>query len=129
MSQAVSAAMKGLWSMRGLRICVVLLLVCVSAGCYLASIETGAPPSSQVVENCCAAGFLVGLINPTHRQGKTVCEQGVSRLDAGRSLSNWVWALVTVGVYTPTSYRITCAAARAPAADSLPVPSRDSLRS
>lgn len=114
--------------MRCLRSCLALLLVCASAGCYRASIETGAPPSSQVIDNCCAASFLAGLISPTHRQAATACEQGVARFEAGRSFSNLVWSVMTVGVYTPTSYRITCAAARSEA-DSLPAPSLDSLRS
>jgi len=80
-------------------------------GCYHATVETGAAPSEQVVEHCCAAAFLGGLVAPKPVKTEAACAHGVARVETSRSFSNVVFTVLTVGLYSPMSVRITCAAA------------------
>ena len=93
----------------------VLLL----GGCYHATVETGAAPSEQVVERCCEAAFLGGLIAPKPVRASGACAHGIARVETSRSFSNVVFTVLTVGLYSPMSLRITCAAS----ADSAASPS------
>jgi Bor protein len=93
-----------------LRSSAVLLLFAVM-GCYHATVETGAAPSEQVVERCCEAGFLGGLIPPKAVQSEAACPNGVARVETSRSFSNVVFTVLTAGLYSPMSVRITCASA------------------
>jgi hypothetical protein len=94
----------------------VVLLLLVVMGCYHATVETGAAPSEQVIERCCEAGFLGGLVPPKAVQSEAACPDGVARVETSRSFSNVVFTVLTAGLYSPMSVRITCASAPAVAA-------------
>ena len=90
---------------------IVGLVTVLVGGCYHATVETGAAPSEQVVERCCAAAFLGGLVAPKPVKAEAACSHGVARVETSRSFSNVVFTVLTVGLYSPMSMRITCAAA------------------
>jgi hypothetical protein len=97
-------------------------LVLAIMGCYHTTVETGAAPSEQVIERCCEAGFLGGLVAPKAVQSEAACPNGVARVETSRSFSNVVFTVLTAGLYSPMSVRITCASAQAVAAAQEPVP-------
>lgn len=90
----------------------------LTSACYHATVETGAAPSDQVVERCCEAAFLGGLVPPKTVRSVAACPAGVAKVETSRSFSNLVFTALTAGLYSPMSVRITCAAAdsAAPAA-------------
>jgi hypothetical protein len=66
-----------------------------------------------VIEKCCAAAFFGGLVHPKPVSSASGCPVGVARIETSRSFSNLVWTLLTVGIYSPMSLRITCAGSSA----------------
>ena len=100
-----------------------VLMTLAVMGCYHATVETGAAPSEQVIERCCEAGFLGGLVPPKAVRSEGACPDGVARVETARSFSNVVFTVLTAGLYSPMSVRITCASAPAVAAAAqAPVP-------
>lgn len=93
----------------------VLVLLALTPACYHATVETGAAPSDQVVERCCQAAYLGGLVPPKPVQSAAACPEGVARVETSRSFSNLVFTVLTAGLYSPVSMRITCASAVAAA--------------
>lgn len=89
----------------------VVLLLLALIGCARVTVDTGAAPSDQVLERCCAAAFLGGLVPPKAVHTDVACPQGVARIETSRSFSNLIFTVLTVGLYSPMSLRITCAAA------------------
>jgi Bor protein len=88
----------------------MLLSVLLLLGCYHAVVETGAAPSDQVVERCCQASFLGGLVAARPVRSDPACPNGIARVEASRSFSNLVFTLLTATLYSPVSVSITCAA-------------------
>jgi Bor protein len=93
-----------------MRSALTLAATLVVGGCYHATVDTGATPSAQVVERCCQAGFLGGLVSPKPVRTEAACSHGVARVETSRSFSNVVFTVLTAGLYSPMSMRITCAA-------------------
>jgi hypothetical protein len=85
--------------------------ILLTAACYHTTVETGAIPSDQVVERCCEAAFLGGLVPPRTVRSVAACPAGVAKVETSRSFSNLVFTALTAGLYSPMSLRITCAAA------------------
>ena len=100
----------------------LVLIALALVGCYHATVETGAAPSEQVIERCCEAGFLGGLVPPKAVRSEAACPNGVARVETSRSFSNVVFTVLTAGLYSPMSVRITCAAVPAMAAAPAPMP-------
>jgi hypothetical protein len=57
-----------------------VILLCACAGCYHATVETGATPSTQVIEKKFASSWIYGLVPPS-----TVSTQNAARTDRPRS--------------------------------------------
>ena len=102
----------------------LLLGVFLLVGCYRATVETGAAPSEQVVEHCCEASFLAGLVAPKPVRTDQACINGVSRVETSRTFSNLVFTLLTATLYSPVSVSVTCAAPPAAAMALPPGPLR-----
>ena len=100
---------------------MLVLTALAMMGCYHATVETGAAPSEQVIERCCEAGFLGGLVPPKAVRSEAACPDGVARVETSRSFSNVVFTVLTAGLYSPMSVRITCASAPAVAAALAPM--------
>jgi hypothetical protein len=82
------------------------------AGCYHATIDTGLAPSGQVIERPWAHGFIAGLVPPSVVETASRCPHGVAKVETKLSFLNQVANIVTLGIYTPMSIRVECAAQR-----------------
>lgn len=109
------------------RHCSVFLLglVAVLSGCYHATIETGAKPSTATVEKKWASGWVFGLVPPKTLETQAKCGTGVSKVETRLSFLNMLVSALTLNIYTPMDIRVTCAegaagSALVPASDSVP---------
>ncbi len=82
----------------------------VLAACYHATIDTGLPPSPQTVEKPWASGWLFGLVAPKPVETMAQCPSGVSKVETQLSFVNMLVGQLTLGIYTPMSIKVTCAA-------------------
>lgn len=99
--------------MRKLSLVVVTSMVVLGgAGCYHATVETGATPSTQVIAKPWAAGWVLGLVPPSTVQTAAKCPQGVAKVETQLSFLNQVVGILTIGIYTPMSIEVTCAASK-----------------
>ena len=94
----------------GLRIGALTVLAVTGVGCYHATIESGLPPSSQTVENDWAPSWIAGLVPPKTVETAERCPDGVAKVETRLSFLNQVVSIITLGIYTPMSIRVTCAA-------------------
>ena len=88
---------------------VPLAAIALLAGCYHATVETGAPPSNEVVEKGFASGWIYGLVPPKTIETAAKCPNGVSKVETQLSFVNQLVGLLTLGIYTPMSIKATCA--------------------
>lgn len=89
-----------------------------SVGCYHATVETGAPPSPEVVEKSFASGWIYGLVPPSTISTAAKCPNGVAKVETKLSFVNQLVGFLTLGIYTPMSIKATCAGSGAAAPDS-----------
>jgi hypothetical protein len=100
---------------------MVITAVSLVAGCYHATIETGAPPATQTVQNDWASGWIWGLVPPKTVSTAATCPNGVSKVETQQTFLNGLVHLLTVGIYTPMAIKATCASGPvAPAAEPAP---------
>jgi hypothetical protein len=83
----------------------------LSAGCYRATIETGQPASTTIVENEWASSWIGGLVPPAVVNVASQCPNGVSRVQTQHSFLNLLAHVVTFGIYSPMTITVTCASA------------------
>jgi len=84
----------------------------LSLGCYHATIETGAPPSNEVISKSFASGWIFGLVPPSTVAAAAKCPDGVARVETQLSFVNQLVSFLTLYIYTPMSIKVTCAAKR-----------------
>jgi putative copper export protein len=85
------------------------LLAC--AGCYHATVETGAAPSTEVIHQTFASSWVYGLVPPKTVAAESRCPSGVSKVETQHSFVNQLVGFLTLGIYTPMEIEVTCAAA------------------
>lgn len=83
------------------------LIVC--AGCYHATIETGATPSTEVIDQKFASSWIYGLIPPKTVSTAARCPNGPAKVETQHSFVNQLVGFVTLGIYTPMQITVTCA--------------------
>ena len=88
---------------------VVVGLLLVLPACYHATIETGLPASPQVIEKSFASGWIYGLVPPSPVKAMSQCPNGVSKVETQLSFVNQLVRIITFGIYTPMSIKVTCA--------------------
>ncbi len=88
----------------------ILLLTVVSTGCFHATIETGATPSTTVIRKGFASGWIYGLVPPSTVSTANQCPNGVARVETQLSFVNQLVGFLTLGIYTPMEIVVTCAA-------------------
>jgi hypothetical protein len=81
----------------------------VLVGCYHATIDTGAKPSTTVIENHWASGWIFGLVPPKTVETAAKCPNGVAKVETQLSFVNQLVSLLTLSIYTPMDIRVTCA--------------------
>jgi len=85
-------------------------IVLALAACYHATVETGLPPSPQVIDKPWASGWIYGLVPPKTIEARAQCPNGVSKVETQLSFLNQLVNFITFGIYTPMSIKVTCAA-------------------
>lgn len=86
-------------------------LITILSGCYHATVTTGATPSTEVINESFASGWVFGLVPPSTIETASKCTNGVAQVETQLSFVNQLVGLLTLGIYTPMSIKVTCAAA------------------
>ena len=89
---------------------VVILSLTMATGCYHATINTGRPLSTQIVEEPFASSWVYGLVPPKTVEAGERCPNGVARVETQQSFVNGLVGVLTFGIYTPMNIKVTCAA-------------------
>jgi hypothetical protein len=87
----------------------LLLAALALCGCYHATIETGAKPSTVTVEKHWASGWIFGLVAPSTIETAAKCPKGVAKVETQLSFVNMLVSFLTLSIYTPMDIRVTCA--------------------
>jgi hypothetical protein len=88
------------------------LIILASTGCYHATIETGATPSTETISKPWASGWVFGLVPPSNVETAAKCPHGVAKVETQLSFLNQLVTFLTIGIYTPMTIEVTCAATK-----------------
>jgi Bor protein len=86
-------------------------------GCYHATVETGATPSTVVIDKSFASSWIYGLVPPSTVSTGEKCPDGVAKVETQHTFLNQLVGFLTLGIYTPMQIRVTCAARGSASAD------------
>jgi hypothetical protein len=95
--------------MRARALSLLAVLIPLSAGCYHATITTGATPSAEKIEKHWASGWVFGLVPPSTVETAARCPSGVARIETQISFLNGLVSILTLSIYTPMDIVVTCA--------------------
>ncbi len=95
--------------MKNLRVLCLIMGALALSGCYAASIETGLPPGTKVIEKKWASSWIFGLVPPSTVSTMAACPHGVAKVQTQLSFLNQLVGIVTDGIYTPMQIVVTCA--------------------
>ncbi len=87
----------------------LLGLIFASGACYHATVNTGRPLSMETVEKPFASAWIYGLVPPSTVDVATQCSNGVARFETQQSFVNGLVGILTLGIYTPMTIKVTCA--------------------
>jgi hypothetical protein len=96
--------------MRKLLQLAVAVGVMLIAGCYHAVVNTGQPTSGETIKKEWAHSFLAGLVPPSAVETASQCANGIARVETKLSFLNQVANVLTLGIYTPMTIEVHCAA-------------------
>jgi hypothetical protein len=88
---------------------LLALLALGTTGCYHATVETGLTPSLEVIEESFASSWIYGLVPPNTISAQAKCKHGVAKVETQHSFVNSLVGMLTLGIYTPISIKVTCA--------------------
>jgi hypothetical protein len=89
----------------------VLTMLLVATGCFHQVVRTGAPPGAVVIERPWTATYLFGLVPANAINTAAQCPNGVAIVATQQTFMNGLVGVLTIGIYTPQTVTITCAAA------------------
>jgi hypothetical protein len=95
----------------------LLVAFILLAGCYHATVETGATPSTVVLDKSFASSWIYGLVPPDVVSTAEKCPDGVAKVETQHTFVNQLVGILTLGIYTPMQIRVTCAARGSASAD------------
>ena len=84
------------WGLRALSLVAVFMIV----GCYHVTIETGRPPSTEVLHQPWAPSWIIGLIPPPTVQTMARCPNGVSKVETQMTFLNGLVHVLTLNIHT-----------------------------
>jgi len=97
--------------MRNPRVPALLVLLTLAAtGCYHQVVRTGATPGERVIERPWTATYVFGLVPASAINTAADCPAGVAVVETEQTFANGLVGFLTLGIYTPQSVTITCAA-------------------
>jgi hypothetical protein len=79
------------------------------SACYHAVVETGRPAGSTVITKHFQPGFIYGIVPPPPLNVSQECTSGVARVETIHTFVEGLVAGITLGIFTPMSYIVTCA--------------------
>jgi hypothetical protein len=88
----------------------VLLAFVVVLGCYHATVDTGLEPSLRTIDDQWADSWVYGLVPPATVETAQRCPNGVAMIETQQSFLNGLVGVLTFGIYTPMTIKVTCAA-------------------
>jgi Bor protein len=84
-------------------------LAVLSTGCYHATVTTGRPLGTTVINQPWAMGFIYGLVPPKTVEAAKQCPGGVAQVETQHSFLNSLVGGLTFGIVTPMTIKVTCA--------------------
>lgn len=99
-----------------LHVALAATILASTAGCYHATIDTDLTPSTRVIDERWASGWVFGLVPPKTIETAAECTDGVAQVETKLGFLNQVVGFLTLGIYTPMHIKVTCAAAPAASA-------------
>ncbi len=88
---------------------VALISFAGALGCYHATVETGLTPSAVTVEKAWASSWIYGLVPPAAVSTAAKCSTGIAKVETQLPFVNMLVGILTGGIYTPMSIKVTCA--------------------
>lgn len=85
------------------------LALIVTTGCFRQVVQTGRTPSTTVVEQPWVSTWIFGLVEAQPIDARTQCPSGVATVETQTSFLNGLVGILTLGIWTPQTVRITCA--------------------
>jgi hypothetical protein len=92
-----------------LRSCARLVAVLATTACVRITVTSNATPDPTVVERPQQHSFVAGLVPPTEINVRQECPNGVATVETVHSPANMLATLVTFGIWSPLSVKVTCA--------------------
>lgn len=89
---------------------LALAALTTTTACFHAVVETGRAPSATVVQKPWVNTFVFGLVAAPEIDVTAQCPRGVAKVETQQTFVNGLVGLLTLGIYTPQSATITCAA-------------------
>lgn len=112
--------------MRSLRVASVTLLMLGITACYHATIDTGLTPNGQTISKAWASGWIYGLVPPSTVETMAKCPTGVAKVETQLSFANQLVNFLTVGIYSPMTIQVHCAAPKSAMGETVKVPAGSS---
>jgi hypothetical protein len=78
--------------------------------CFHQVVQTGRTPGPTVVEKQWVNTFIFGLVAAQPIDVRQQCPNGVATIETQESFANGLVGVLTLGIYTPQSVKVTCAA-------------------
>lgn len=88
----------------------LFIALIIFQGCFNATIDTGKTPSTVVIQEKWASGWIYGLVPPKTVETMSKCSNGVATVSTKLSFLNQLVSGLTFGIYTPMEITVTCAA-------------------
>lgn len=87
----------------------LLAVVAATAGCWRVTVTSNATPAPTVVEKPWQHSFIQGLVPPAEISVKDPCPNGVAKVETVHSPANLLATILTGGIYSPITAKVTCA--------------------
>lgn len=97
---------------RTLSLAMLALGLVSTTACYHAVVETGRTPGTTVVQKPWVGTYIFGLVAAQPIDVSAECRSGVARVETQQSFVNGLVSGITLGIYTPRTVTVTCAATR-----------------
>lgn len=88
---------------------ILSALLVSTAGCFQQTMHSGLTPSTTIVEHEFVATWLWGIVPATPIDTRQSCPSGVATVETQQTFMNGFVGVLTLGIYSPQSVRITCA--------------------
>ena len=88
----------------------VVLVVTLLAACFHQVVQTGRTPGPVVVEKPWVSTFIFGIVPAQPIDVRQQCPSGVATVETQQTFLNGLVGGITLGIYTPQSVKVTCAA-------------------